>query len=104
MVAASDALVELIVKFLARYIAQRVALVSITVALSQTPAYTVCNYLHQAAPIYLLHPGCSNCQTESSSFSSAWQPRRLILHDESIWTKKFHLFRADSMELTAADS
>jgi len=55
-------------------------------------------------PLQVMHPGCSSRQTESFTFSSARQPRRLVLYDKAIWTKKFCLFRADSMELTSADS
>ena len=63
--------------------------------------------LHQSAPIYLsesLHPGCSNCHTESFTFSSARQPRHLELHDKAIWTQKLCIFRAGSLELTSTDS
>jgi len=46
---------------------------------------------HQSISIRLslrvTHRGCSNQQTESSSFSSARQPRYLVLYDRAIWTK-----------------
>ena len=67
-------------------------------------AYTY-KCLHQSAPIYL----CELCipvaatakrKTESFTFSSARQPRRLILQDKAILTKKFRLFRADRLYRT----
>jgi len=67
-------------------------------------AYTY-KCLHQSTPIYLSElyiPVASTAKrkTESFAFSSARQPRRLILQDKAIRTKKFCLFRAGSIELT----
>jgi len=60
--------------------------------------------LHQSTPLRVMHPGCSNRQSESFTASSARQPRHLLLWDKAIWTKKFCLFRTGSLELTPTDS